>query len=254
MRPAVGRPYHRNAFAPTRNVAAMVAWRTTTRRALGTTTLLGALAMGAGCSAVDGTFGTAGTPTGTSPAPAAAQAPSTATRPHALAAVVIGDSLTVQARDVLQQRLPTAVIDAEVGRTMVRPGLTDDALSRIPDLRDLDAAWFVVELGTNDATFNGYPIDQLDDDIDSVLDAIGRDRCIAWVLPFATNPRSPIEQANTEAFRELASSKVQSLACNRVLDWGALAIAEPPVLASDGVHLSPLGTERLADLVVFGVG
>ncbi|MEZ5218045.1 MAG: hypothetical protein R2715_16000 [Ilumatobacteraceae bacterium] len=76
------------------------------------------------------------------------------------------------------------------------------------------------------------------------------------MLPFATNPRSPIEQANTEAFRELASSKVQSLALQSpaFLDWGALAIAEPPVLASDGVHLSPLGTERLADLVVFGVG
>ncbi|MEZ5258578.1 MAG: hypothetical protein R2705_17295 [Ilumatobacteraceae bacterium] len=46
---------------------------------------------------------------------------------------------------------------------------------------------------------------------------------------FATNLRSPIEQANTEAFRELVVQG--AIAQVQPRSTGVLAIAEPPVLA-----------------------
>ncbi len=85
------------------------------------------------------------------------QPPATPSGVHSVAAVVLGDSLTVQATAQITAKIPTAVIDAQVGRTLVRPNLTDEGLSRVPELVSIDAAWFVVELGTNDSTFGASP-------------------------------------------------------------------------------------------------
>ncbi len=90
-------------------------------------------------------------------------------------------------------------------------------------------------------------------DVDVLLDAIGRDRCVAWVLPFATDPQGPIQLADTETFRQIVTAAVETLDCHRVLDWGELAGLDPNLLASDGVHLSDLGTQRFADLIAFGI-
>ena len=199
---------------------------------------------------------------GGAPVAAQAQQPPATGRPivvtpvdteHATQAVVLGDSLSVQATDALHQQLPGIIVDAVVGRTMVTPSLTDEALTKIPALVALDPAWFVVELGTNDSTFSGYGEDKLRADITTILDAIGRDRCVAWVLPYAEAPRSPMEIANTELFRTLLPEVLASTPCNRLLDWAEIAAKEPPVLASDGVHLSDVGMQRFADLISFGV-
>lgn len=203
-----------------------------------------AVVLTAGCSSVS-VPGTAPAPT---TPPAATPAPG-----HAVPAVILGDSLTVQATDRLRAALPAVVIDAVIGRTIARANLTDEALSRVPELVAADPAWFVVELGTNDSTFAGHEPSEMAVDIAALLDAIGRDRCIAWVLPYATAPRTPEQIADTETFRELARREVESLACHRVLDWAELVQDDPNLLASDGVHLTDLGMQRMTDLVVFGV-
>ncbi len=201
-------------------------------------------AFGAACSTVSG-----GPRGGTAPS----RQPAAATGHHAIPAVVLGDSLSVQATARIEALIPGVVVDAAVGRTLVTPLLTDAGLPRIPDLADLDAAWFVVELGTNDSTFAATPIETSRSDIGTVLDTIGRERCIAWVLPYARSPRSAEAIAATNAFRDAASAAVSALACGRVLDWGKVAESNPHLLASDGVHLANPGIEKFADLIAFGV-
>lgn len=173
---------------------------------------------------------------------------------HAVPAVILGDSLSVQASEAFTSRIPGVVVDAVIGRTMVVANLTDAGLSRVPELRTVDAAWFIVELGTNDSTFAGYSAEQLQADIATLLDAIGRERCIAWVLPFATTPRTAIQLADTDAFRQMATVAMSALPCGRVLDWGEMVQKNPHLLGDDGVHLTDEGIERMADLVAFGVG
>ena len=222
----------------------------------------GLLIVASGCSpapggnAAPGPVGPDGKPGGPPAslvAGTAAGAPGKPLGTHAVPAVVLGDSLSVQATPQYQAKIPGVVVDAVVGRTIVKPNLSDEALSQVPHLVTIDAAWFVVELGTNDSTFAGYPAEQMQHDVDALLDAIGRDRCIAWVLPYAKSPRSPSQIAATNTFRTIAKTTVGKLACNRLLDWGALASADPHILSSDGVHLTPLGMQRLAELVAFGV-
>lgn len=172
---------------------------------------------------------------------------------HAVPAVILGDSLSVQANTRYQERIPGVVVDAVIGRTVAVANLTDDGLSRVPELRTVDAAWFVVELGTNDSTFAAYPSAQMAADVTAMLDAIGRDRCIAWVLPYATTPRTAIQIADTERFRAIAATEVAALPCGLVLDWGELVAKDPHLVADDGVHLSDQGIVALADLIAFGV-
>jgi len=220
-------------------------------RLCGLVLVAAASSVAAGCSNLGGS---------PSAAPAASAAPggpsgaATATGQHAVPAVILGDSLSVQATPQYQAKIPQVVVDAVIGRTIVKPNLTDEGLSRVPELKTVDAAWFVVELGTNDSTFAGYPADQMTADVGALLDAIGRDRCIAWVLPYAKDPRTAIQIADTETFRQIATTAVQSLTCGRVLDWGDMVKADPHLIGSDGVHLTDLGMQRLAELVAFGIG
>lgn len=237
----------RHVAIPPRSVPVVSGSRHRSPRSFGRVVgTLALLAGAAGCSLTD-------TPPATAPAQPIDRPPATPAGVHAVAAVVLGDSLTVQATPAIVAHIPTAVIDAQVGRTIARANLTDEALSRVPELAAHDAAWFVVELGTNDSTFGGHTPDEMTADVTALLDAIGRDRCIAWVLPFATDPRTPMQLADTETFRQIVTTAVESLACHRVLDWGELAGLDPNLLASDGVHLSDVGIQRFADLIAFGI-
>ncbi len=80
-----------------------------------------------------------------------------------------------------------------------------------------------------------------------------RDRCIAWVLPFASSPRSDEQLADTDSFRTTAATAIESLECGLVLDWSEVAGADPNLLGSDGVHLDNLGIAAFTDLIRFAV-
>lgn len=163
--------------------------------------------------------------------------------------VVLGDSITYQATDAIHEIVPSAVVDAFPGRAMVVPFVSDTGLERVPDLPLDDTAHLVVALGTNDAGYAGHSADQLQAQLDTLLDAIGRQRCITWVLPYVQAPRSDEEIARVEAFGARLRAEMSSLPCGSVLDWPAVAAADPSLVGPDGVHLTPEGDVAFARLI-----
>jgi hypothetical protein len=167
--------------------------------------------------------------------------------------VVVGDSLSAQSIDRIAELLPTATIDAVPGRTMVVPFVSDTAISHVEDLKAANpGARWIVELGTNDSGFGAHTAEQLQAELDLLLAAIGRDTCIAWVLPAVRSPRSAEEIARVEAFAARLRAEISSLPCGEVLDWPAVIAAEPDLLGSDGVHLTDDGEQALAELLASG--
>jgi lysophospholipase L1-like esterase len=64
--------------------------------------------------------------------------------------------------------------------------------------------------------------------------------------------QSPVAEAtiaNVAAAREVIHDELSRLTCQAEVDWSAAISAEAGLLGDDGVHLTPLGRERLAELV-----
>jgi lysophospholipase L1-like esterase len=183
------------------------------------------------------------------PLPTAMPPPITVDPEFAASPVIIGDSLTEMSRDVLATWLDRAVVDAASGRTMVTPGLTDAAISRVAELpREPGRPW-IVALGTNDAGYDLLPPDELAADLSALLEAIGTDRCLAWVLPHVESPRPPEEIASVDAFAAVVTDTMASLPCGSVLDWPSVVAATPGLIDNDGVHLTPAGVDAFVILM-----
>jgi hypothetical protein len=167
--------------------------------------------------------------------------------------IVLGDSITFQATDAILELVPDAMVDAYPGRSMVVPFVSDTGLERVPDLPLDDTSHLVVALGTNDAGYDAHDAAQLQADLDTLLDAIGRQRCITWVLPYVQAPRSPTEIARVEAFGARVRAEMSSLPCGAVLDWPAVVDEDPSLVGPDGVHLTPAGDAAFARLIASSV-
>jgi lysophospholipase L1-like esterase len=163
--------------------------------------------------------------------------------------VVLGDSITYQANDAILELVPSAVVDAFPGRSMVVPFVSDTGLDRVPDLPLDDESHLVVALGTNDAGYDAHDAGQLQEELDTLLDAIGRERCITWVLPHVQAPRSRVEITRVEAFGARLRAEMSSLPCGAVLDWPAVVAEDPTLIGPDGVHPTPAGEAAFARLV-----
>jgi hypothetical protein len=163
--------------------------------------------------------------------------------------IVLGDSITYQSTDAILGLVPSAVVDAFPGRTMVVPFVSDTGLERVPDLPLDDASHLVVALGTNDAGYDAHSAGALQEELDTLLDAIGRERCITWVLPYVQAPRSQVEISRVEAFGARLRAEMSSLPCGAVLDWPAVVTEDPTLVGPDGVHPTPAGHDAFARLV-----
>ncbi len=163
--------------------------------------------------------------------------------------VLLGDSLAEQSRDALTEALPQLTVDAFVGRTIAEPFVADTGTGRVADLALLNPAWWIIELGTNDAAFAQRPLDEMRSDIVELLDTIGRDACIAWVLPAVTAPVAPAAIDLTNGFGLLAVDEVSRLGCHAVIHWSETVTAETDVLGPDGIHLTDHGEERFATVL-----
>jgi hypothetical protein len=148
--------------------------------------------------------------------------------------LVVGDSVMVGATPALQQRLPAVDIDAEVGRQL------RDAADIVADL---DGAGrmrpvVVVHLGNNGSA--------TPDQLDRLMQQLAGAQRI--ILVTANAPR-PWRDAVNDRFGDIASDHPNVT----VLDWRAVVEHEDGLIGSDGVHVTPLGAQRLADLVVAAV-
>jgi peptidoglycan/LPS O-acetylase OafA/YrhL len=184
---------------------------------------------------------TAAAPGPTDPATATTAAPTT-TQPLTPATsaptgddvLVVGDSVMVGATPALQQRLPAVDIDAEVGRQLRDAADIVSNLNGAGRMRPV----VVVHLGNNGSA--------TPEQLDRLMGQLDGARKI--VLVTANAPR-PWRDAVNDRFGDLASDHPNVT----VLDWRAVVEHEDGLIGSDGVHVTPLGAQRLADLVVAAV-
>ena len=168
--------------------------------------------------------------------------------------VLLGDSLADQSRDALAATLPQLVIDAFVGRTIAEPFLADTGTSRVAELSVLKPTWWIIELGTNDAAFAQRPLDEMRADIVELLDTIGRDACVAWILPAVSAPVAPAAIDLANGFGLVAVDEVNRLVCHAVIHWSETVTAETDVVGPDGVHFTEHGKERFAAVITEAIG
>jgi lysophospholipase L1-like esterase len=95
----------------------------------------------------------------------------------------------------------------------------------------------VVSLGTNDA---GMAPAEFRAHVDEVVALAGPSRCVVW-LTISLDDLDELNGVLREAAREHSNLELA--------DWGALVEEEPELLAFDGVHGTPAGYERRAELV-----
>jgi peptidoglycan/LPS O-acetylase OafA/YrhL len=153
-----------------------------------------------------------------------------ATAPTGDDVLVIGDSVMVGASPALQQRLPAVDVDAEVGRQLRDAADIIAELHRAGRLRPV----VVVHLGNNGSATP----EQLDHLMNELA---GVERVI---LVTANAPR-PWRDAVNDRFGNLVADHPSV----QVLDWLAVVDHEDGLIGSDGVHLTPTGAQRLAELV-----
>jgi peptidoglycan/LPS O-acetylase OafA/YrhL len=140
---------------------------------------------------------------------------------------VIGDSVMLGARGVLEQEVPGLSVDAEVGRHAW------DAARVVRGLRERLALGeqVVWHLGTNSLVAERTLRD--------LLQALSDRPAVVLVTAYA---RRPWTASNNALVRRLAAEYPNA----RVVDWAALAETEPGYLVEDGVHLSAAGMRALA--------
>ncbi|MEN9725741.1 MAG: hypothetical protein RL434_107 [Pseudomonadota bacterium] len=147
----------------------------------------------------------------------------------------VGDSVLLGARQHLEQTLPRAQTDAEIGRQAAA------LLVRLRALKEnnLLAGTVMLHLGTN-----GYVTEK---QLREALETLGdRERII---LVNARAPRRWVEENN------LLMSRVVAEYPNAVLaDWAGLADDHPEYFVSDGIHLSQAGKRAFVEQILRAAG
>jgi lysophospholipase L1-like esterase len=147
---------------------------------------------------------------------------------------VLGDSVLVGADAALASALPghPVTLQASIGQSLLGAPTIIDA--RRAELGDV----VVIGLGANDGT---DPV-EFNRRIDSLMATLaGVDRVI-WI----NQPSFESGRAAMNAELGAAQARWPTL---RVIDWATRVAANPGFVAGDGLHLSPEGQARMAELV-----
>lgn len=146
----------------------------------------------------------------------------------------IGDSIMVNVGEELENRIPNALIDGEVGR-QVRDTLelVQNNYSEYDKPDDI----IVLQLGTN-GTFT-------EDDLNALIDTFG-DAEIYFV-----NTRVPRswETSVNESLEEAGNNHDNVT----IIDWYSHSEDKTEYFSTDGVHLLPEGIESMSDLIIRGL-
>jgi lysophospholipase L1-like esterase len=187
-----------------------------------------------------------------------AEPPDTGTNPGAGAegairsVAMVGDSITVGAKSALEDafsELPLDVwsIDAVDGRRIAVAG--DDRPSGADVVNRLSASHppdlWVIALGTNDVR-QYASAEEYRNQIADVLHRIPEGAPLVWVDAYLSSDPDQSEQFN-EALRDTIAFRGDA----SVADWATVASADG--MLSDGIHPTPEGRERFADVVAAAV-
>jgi len=156
-----------------------------------------------------------------------------------LTILIVGDSLTVQSYDDLEELFGATddqfVILAENGKGIRRA---------IPVVRAWPTADVVViALGTNDVA-SAPPV--IEDLVTEVLDGVAPDADLYWVDVYLADGRGA-------AVNDVLSHVAERTGHLQILEWSALARTTPGLLDADGIHLTTEGRRARAALVANAV-
>lgn len=172
--------------------------------------------------------------------------------PFPTTVAVVGDSLTLSARDEITAELvalglEVLVVDGVESRRMtagdsLRPsGL--DAILAIREDPSADPDLWVIALGTNDV---GAQVDEqrFRDDLQATLAVVGPDAPLVWVDIWIRDRRESVVAANG-VIRDEISGRVSP---SGVVSWFVHG-ADDGVITGDGVHLTDRGQEAFATAI-----
>ncbi len=145
----------------------------------------------------------------------------------------VGDSLKVGMEAYLDDGLAGWRVEHrnENGR------VTEEGVAELRALGRDAGSVVVVSLGTSDA---GTDPAVLRADVDEVLVLAGRRRCVVWLT---------ISHGGPEELNDVLEDAARRHPNLELADWAALVEEEPELLAFDGLHGTPDGYERRAELV-----
>ena len=149
-----------------------------------------------------------------------------------LKVTAIGDSVMADASQDIQEIMPHAYVDAEVGRQ----GSTTPAV-----IKDLKAKGqlqknVILNLGTNGAMDSQT--------INDILTAIGKDHQVYWITPHV--PTRDWEQTVCDQIKQAAKQNANV----HVIDWNQAANGHAEWFAQDKVHMNEQGNAYFTRLIV----
>jgi len=147
---------------------------------------------------------------------------------------IIGDSVMLGVKDVLEKNLPGIVVDARIGRQMIEAAAAVSELKAQGKLGRI----VIIQLGTNGA----FTKEQLTD----TLDALGP---VEQIILLNVRVPKPWENAVNETLAEVA----RTYPGTKLVDWYAASRGHDAYFYQDGVHLTPEGAEAYISLIVQAV-
>ncbi len=146
---------------------------------------------------------------------------------------IVGESVTLGARDELTRRLPVSTVNAEISRDFVDSVDVVELLAAGNQLQPI----VLVHIGNNGAVPDGQ--------LDRLLAAVGDRRLI---LTTVSVPRRWEQQVNSSLVN--FANRHDGV---EILDWQAVVAAEDGLLF-DEVHLTKVGIQRYAAFLVEAIG
>lgn len=149
-----------------------------------------------------------------------------------LKVTAIGDSVMADASQDIQEIMPHAYVDAEVGRQgSVTPAVIKDLKAKGQLQKNV-----ILNLGTNGAMDSQT--------INDILTAIGKDHQVYWITPHV--PTRDWEQTVCDQIKQAAKQNTNV----HVIDWNQAANGHAEWFAQDKVHMNEQGNAYFTRLIV----
>lgn len=149
-----------------------------------------------------------------------------------LKATAIGDSVMADASQDIQEIMPHAYVDAEVGRQgSATPAVIKDLKAKGQLQKNV-----ILNLGTNGAMDSQT--------INDILTAIGKDHQVYWITPHV--PTRDWEQTVCDQIKQAAKQNANV----HVIDWNQAANGHAEWFAQDKVHMNEQGNAYFTQLIV----
>ena len=149
-----------------------------------------------------------------------------------LKVTAIGDSVMADASQDIQEIMPHAYVDAEVGRQgSATPAVINDLKAKGQLQKNV-----ILNLGTNGAMDSQT--------INDILTAIGKDHQVYWITPHV--PTRDWEQTVCDQIKQAAKQNANV----HVIDWNQAANGHAEWFAQDKVHMNEQGNAYFTRLIV----